>query len=226
MTQYLKNELPKHTHWKQENFKISKKETCTHIHTPQCLPLGDLAMRTEASKRKALSHTYICAHGAPATMQTQTLGPKTTQPPTPLYSFSLYSFLIISFCSFDAHCSSYVRWHAYTYMCVKFIWGKQKYKGGERERERERTDGFKEKKQQSVGAEEEEGSARVLKRQDHLPLHLHTAREHLDCLVSLTFSTMTAFLCSAPCLSWRYEFHLQFLCTKYKQVNKGFVSRC
>lgn len=118
------------------------------------------------------SHTYICAHGAPATARTQTLGPKTQQPPLLYILFPLCSF---RFFSLFLRC-------AYTHMCVKFIWNKWKYR--KTERGRERTDGFKEKKKQSVGAEEEEG--RVLKRQAHLPLHLHTAWEHLGRPVSLS----------------------------------------
>lgn len=126
-------------------------------HTPQRLPLGE-------QQEGTLTHTYICAHGAPA--RTQTLGPKTQQPPLFYILFPLCSF---SFFSLFLRC-------AYTHMCVKFIWNKRKYR--KTERGRERTDGFKEKKKQSVGAEEEEG--RVLKRQAHLPLHLHTAWEHLS----------------------------------------------
>lgn len=113
---------------------LAKKET--HTHTPQYLPLFDPTMTTEASNRKALSHIHMCTRG-PSHHTDSNTGPQNPTTPTPLYSFSLYSFLSISFFSFDAHCSSYVEWHAYSNMCVIFIWSKWKYKGGERERERE-----------------------------------------------------------------------------------------
>lgn len=115
-------------------------------------------------------------------MQTQTLGPKTQQPPTPLYSspLSLLS-LRSSVCLFFSPSSSLML--AVLHMCgdtrvltfVKITRNEQKYNGGEGEREREDRWFQEKKKKQSVGAEEEEGSERVLKRQARLPLHLHTA---------------------------------------------------
>lgn len=125
----------KNTLLKTNNLEI-RKSRHVHLHTPQCFPLGDPTMTTEASKRKALSHIHMCTWG-PSHHADSNTGPQNPTTPTPLYSFSLYSFLSISFFSFDALYSLYVRWRAYTYMCVKCIWRKQKYKGGERERERE-----------------------------------------------------------------------------------------
>lgn len=114
------------------NFEFSKKP---RTHTPPGVSHWVTWLWRLKPATGRHSHTYICGYGAPATMQTQTLGPKTQQPP--LLFILLCSFLSFSFFLFDAPCSSYVRWHAYTYMCVKFIWSKRKYKGGERERERE-----------------------------------------------------------------------------------------
>lgn len=126
------------------------------------------------------SHTYICAHGAPATAQTQTLGPKTQQPTQLplLYSSSPCSWSVFRL---PLWFSLFLRC-AYTHMCVKFIWRKWKYRKTERRREDRWFQG--KKKKQSVEAGEAEGSVRVLKRQTHLPLHLHTAREHLGHPVS------------------------------------------
>lgn len=165
------------------------------------------------------SHTYICAHGAPATMQTQKPGPKTPTTPTPLYSFSLYSFFSISFFSFDARYSSYVRWHAYTYMCVKCIWSKQKYK-------RQREDRWFQGKKKTIswgwrGGGEYEG---LKETGPFTPSPTYSQRaSRLPCVSHFFHQNCTSMF--HPLLLMEVRVLIVILCTKYKQVNKGFVSR-
>lgn len=142
--------LTKNTHWKKQ----TNKQKQTHLSVVQWV-----------TSRKALSHIHMCTWGPSHSTDSNT-GPQNPTIPTPLYSSFLCSFSF-SFFLFDAS-----QICIYSRVC-KIHLSKWKYR--KMERGRERTDGFKEKKKQSVGAEEEEGSARVLKRQAHLPLHLHTA---------------------------------------------------
>lgn len=75
---------------KTNNLEIRKKETCTPTHAPQCLPLGDPTMTTEASKRKALSHIHMCTWG-PSHHADSNTGPQNPTTPTPLYSLCIHS---------------------------------------------------------------------------------------------------------------------------------------
>lgn len=117
------------------------------------------------------SYAHMCTRGP---SHTPTLGPKSQQPPLLLYSLLLLCVhSAFSSVLSDARCSSDV--HALT--CVQDSSGASKNieKRMAGERGQMVSGKEKKKKQQSVGAEEEEGCVRLLKRQARLPLHLHTA---------------------------------------------------
>lgn len=148
-----------------------------------------------------LTHTYVHMGPQPP-CRLKYWAPKPHNPHSSL--FSLYSFLSISFFCFDAHYSSYVRWHAYTYMCVKCIWSKQKYKGGERERDRGQ---MVSRKKKTIswgwrGGGENEG---LKETGPFTPSPTYSQRaSRLPCLSHFLHQDSS----STPRFSWRYEFQL------------------